>query len=313
VRVVCAPASLKGVLSAPEAATALAAGVREVGGEADELAVADGGEGTAAVIAAARGGSWREAAAADPLGRPLRAVWLLLPDGTAVVDSAAATGLPLLAPEERDPLRTSTRGLGLLLRAVLREEPTALLVGLGGSATVDGGAGMREVVTELTVPTRVACDVRTKLDDAPRLFGPQKGADDAAIAELERRLAADGALRPFADLDGSGAAGGLGAAFASLGAELVPGAELVLATIDFRRRLRAADLVVTGEGRIDATTGEGKAPAAVVAAAAEAGVRCVVFGGRVELPLAGAENVSLSGDPRRARRDLVELGRSLAL
>lgn len=311
-RVACAPASLKGVLGAVDAAAALAEGVREAHGDPLELPVADGGEGTAAVLQAALGGEWREADAEDPLGRPLRARWLLLPDGTAVVETAAAVGLPLLKPSERDPLRASTRGLGLLLRAVLAARPQALLVGLGGSATVDGGAGMRSLLDGVPVPTRVACDVRTRLLDAPRLFGPQKGASADDIVELERRLAADQELRPYAGLDGSGAAGGLGAAFAALGAELVPGARLVLETVRFRERIADADLVVTGEGTVDATTAEGKAPAEVVRAAAEHNIRCVVFGGRVEQAPAGIAAVALSGEPTRARDDLVALGRSLA-
>jgi glycerate kinase len=311
VKVVCAPASLKGVLDAPAAAAALAQGVRAGGGEPVELPVADGGEGTAAVLQTALGGLWRDADAEDPLGRPLHARWLLLPDGTAVVESAAAVGLPLLAPGELDPLRASSRGLGLLLRAALAERPRALLVGLGGSATVDGGRGMRSLLDDLPVPTRVACDVRTTLLDAPRLFGPQKGASGEDVVELERRLASDDALRPFAGLEGSGAAGGLGAAFAALGAELVPGARLVLETIRFGERIAGADLVVTGEGTVDATTVEGKAPAEVARAAADRKVRCIVFGGRVEQAPAGITTVALSGDPARAIDDLVALGRSL--
>ncbi|HEY6017107.1 MAG TPA: glycerate kinase [Gaiellaceae bacterium] len=310
-RVVCAPASLKGVLGAVDAAAALAQGMRDGHGEAVELPVADGGEGTAAVLHAALGGEWREADAEDPLGRALRARWLLLPDGTAVVESAAAVGLPLLAPEELDPLRASTRGLGLLLRAVLAERPRALLVGLGGSATVDGGAGMRSLLDEIPVPTKVACDVRTKLLDAARLFGPQKGASPGDVVELERRLAADGALRPHAGLEGSGAAGGLGAAFAALGCELVPGARFVLEKIRLGARIADADLVVTGEGTVDATTAEGKAPAEVARVAAERNVRCLLFGGRVEQAPAGVDTVALSGEPARARADLVALGRRL--
>jgi glycerate kinase len=310
-RLVCSPASLKGVLSAAEAAAALAAGARSAHAEAVELPVADGGEGTAAALYAVLGGAWREAGGEDPLGRPLRAPWLLLPDGEAVVDSAVAVGLPLLAPAERDPLRASSRGLGLLLRAVLAERPRALLVGLGGSATVDGGAGLRDVLDRIDVPVRAACDVRTRLADAARLYGPQKGATPAGVAELERRLAADDALRPFACLPGSGAAGGLGAAFAALGATLLPGAQLVLERIGFRERIAGADLVVTGEGTVDETTLEGKAPAEVVRAADAAGVAAVVFGGVVRQPLDGIVTVALSGDPARARDDLRALGRTL--
>lgn len=305
--VICAPASLKGVLSAVEAADALAEGS---GGLA--LPIADGGEGTAEVLRASLGGEWREAGCEDPLGRPIRARWLALPDGGAVVESAAAAGLPLLAQEELDPLRASTRGLGLLIEAILAERPASLLVALGGVATVDGGAGLREVVPRVEVPLVAMCDVRTLLDDAPRVFGPQKGATPEAVRELERRLAADAQLRPYAEVEGSGAAGGLGAALAALGARLVPGAPYVLDAIGFRERLREAQLVVTGEGAVDETTAMGKAPGEAAAAARAAGVRCVVFGGLVREPLPDVETVALSGNPFRAREDLVQLGRSLA-
>lgn len=311
-RALLCPASLKGVLSAAAAASALARGVRDVGGVPDELPVADGGEGTASALHAALGGEWREAQAQDPLGRPVVARWLRLPDGRAVVEAAAAVGLPLLSPEERDPLRATSRGLGELVCAALMEQPTSLVVALGGSATVDGGRGLREVVERLPVPTVVLCDVLTQLHDAARLFGPQKGASPDDVVELERRLAGDDALRPYALLPGAGAAGGLGAALASLGAELVPGASAVLDLVGFDGRLALADLVVTGEGQVDRTTAEGKAPAEVARRARGAGVRCVVFGGRVVEAVPAAETVALSGDPARAEDDLVELGRRLA-
>src|SRR5262249_33982303 len=150
--------------------------------------------------------------------------WLLLPDGRAVVEAASAIGLPLLAESERDPLVASSRGLGELLLAALREGARELVAGPWGSATVGGGAGGRAGVRELPVPTTVLCDVRTELADAVRLFGPQKGASAQDVLVLERRLAAMTELAPYAPLPGSGAAGGLGAAFAALGAELVPGA-----------------------------------------------------------------------------------------
>ncbi|GIU93986.1 MAG: glycerate kinase [Gaiellaceae bacterium] len=310
-RVLLCPASLKGVLEADAAAAALARGVRAAGGVADELPVADGGEGTARTLRAALGGEWRVADVHDPLGRPLRARWLLLPDGSAVVEAAAAIGLPLLAPEERDPLRASSRGLGELVRAALSAEPSGLIIALGGSATVDGGVGLREVIRELPVPTTVLCDVLTPLAGAASLFGPQKGASPEEVAILERRLLEDAELQPYADLPGAGAAGGLGAALASLGGRLVPGAAAVLDLAGFDRRLAAADFVVTGEGQVDRTTAEGKAPAEVVRRAARAGVRCVVFGGRVVESVPGAETVALSGDPARAEADLVELGSRL--
>ncbi len=306
------PASLKGVLSARQAAAALARGVRDAGGDAVELPIADGGEGTAEVLESALGGEWREVEVSDPLGRLVSARWLALTDGRAVVEAAAAIGLPLLAPEERDPLRATSRGLGELLAAALASRPASVVVTLGGSATVDGGAGLREVVRELPVPTVVLCDVRTLLADAARLFGPQKGATPEDIPVLERRLAAMVELAPFADLPGSGAAGGLGAALAALGAELRPGAPAVLELVGFDERLRESDLVVTGEGRVDETTAEGKAPGEVARRAVAEGIRCVVFGGVVDLDLDGVETVALSGDPARAEDDLVELGRRLA-
>jgi glycerate kinase len=311
VRALLCPASLKGVLSARAAAAALGRGVRAAGGDGVELPVADGGEGTADVLQAALGGEWHEAVVSDPLGRPHAARWLQLPDGRAVVEAAAAIGLPLLAPSERDPLAASSRGLGELVQAALRLAPRELLVGLGGSATVDGGAGLREVLRELPVPTTVLCDVRTRIADAARLFGPQKGATVETVSVLERRLAAMEELAPYASLPGAGAAGGLGAAFAALGATLVEGAPTVLDLVDFDRRLREVELVVTGEGQVDRTTAEGKVPGAVVARSTAAGVRCVVFGGRVLVPVAGAETVALSGDRARAEADLEELGRRL--
>ncbi len=310
-RALLCPASLKGVLTAAEAASALARGVRGAGGDAVELPIADGGEGTCAALHAALGGEWREAVVSDPLGRPVPARRLALPDGRAVLEAAAAIGLPLLAADERDPLVASSRGLGELVQAALRDAPSALVVGLGGSATVDGGVGMREVLRELAVPTTVLCDVRTPLADAARLFGPQKGATPAGVVELARRLAAMEELAPYAGLPGAGAAGGLGAAFAALGATLVPGASAVLDLVGFDGHLAACDVVVTGEGQVDATTAEGKAPGVVAQRCAVAGVRCVVFGGRVLEPVDGAETVALSGDRARAAADLEELGARL--
>jgi glycerate kinase len=302
------PASLKGVLSAADAASALAAGFRDAGVEAIECPIADGGEGTTEVLFAALGGRWQEALVSDPLGRPVRARWLALPDGTAVVESAEAIGLGVL--EERDPLRASSRGLGELVAAAVAEGPRALVVGLGGSATVDGGAGMREILPALPVPTVALCDVATRLADAARLYAPQKGATAEAVVELERRLAAMQDLTPFADVPGAGAAGGLGAALAALGARLVPGARWMLERIDLRALLRDVDLAVSGEGTLDATTREGKAPWEARRMAGEEGVRCALFGGRVLIDEPDVH--PLSGDPDRARADLRQLGAELA-
>jgi glycerate 2-kinase len=311
VRVLLCPASLKGVLSARAAAAALARGVRDAGSDPTELPVADGGEGTVDALHAALGGEWQEALVSDPRGRPVSARWLLLPDGRAVVEAASAIGLPLIAESERDPLSASSRGLGELVLAALRDGASGLVVGLGGSATVDGGAGMREVVRELPVPTTVLCDVRTELADAARLFGPQKGASAQDVLVLERRLVAMTELAPYAALPGSGAAGGLGAALAALGAELVSGATAVLELVGFDERIAGCDLAITGEGQVDRTTMEGKAPGVVATRCATAGVRCVVFGGRVTDELPGVETIPLSGDPSRARDDLQALARRL--
>jgi glycerate kinase len=320
-RAVVCPDSLKGVLSAAEAAAALAAGLREAGVEAEEVPLADGGEGTAAALHAALGGEWRSAPVEDPLGREVEARFLLLPDGRAVVESAEAIGLSLLGEDERDPLRASSRGLGQLVLAAVEAGARELVVALGGSATVDGGAGLREVVNDLPVPITAACDVRNPLlgeRGAARAFGPQKGASPADVAELERRIAAMPELAPFADLPGAGAAGGLGAALAALGARLEPGIGLVLEAVDFAARLESAAFAVTGEGAVDRSSLEGKTVAGVLAACRHGGVPCIVFGGRVEdgigaeLYGAGAEAVfALGGDPGRARDDLVELGRTL--
>ena len=313
----CAPASLKGVLSAAEAAGHLAAGVRDAGGQALELPVADGGEGTADALFRARGGRWHEASVRDPLGRRITARFLVLPDGTAVVEVAAAVGLPLVQPEERSPLVLTTHGVGDLVLAALERRPDSVLVCLGGSATVDGGRGMREVIgTRLhDIPVEAACDVRNPLlgaVGAAAVFGPQKGAGPEDVARLEALLAADLELRPFATMPGAGAAGGLGAAFAALGAKLRSGAELVLESLRFGERIADAALVVTGEGQVDLTTFAGKAPGSVLSKAEESGVPALLFGGRVASDVfAMTTLVALSGDPRRAGRDLRDLGRSL--
>jgi glycerate 2-kinase len=316
VRALASPASLKGVLSAVEAAMAIAAGMRDTGVDAEELPVADGGEGTAEVIAMARGGEWRAAAAADPLGRTMQARYLVLEDGSALVEAAEAIGLRRLAPEERDPLRATSRGLGELLLAAAEAAAGELLVGLGDTATVDGGAGLREVVGDRLRgrKLRAACDVRNPLlgpRGAARAFGPQKGATPELVEELERRLAAMEELRAYAELPGAGAAGGLGAALAALGAELVSGAELVLELIGFRAQLPGAALVITGEGTVDRSTTEGKAPGEVLRVCREEGVGCVLFGGRVVEAPEGVEVHELPSGPERAANDLVALGRLL--
>ena len=301
-RALACPSSLKGVLSAREAAAALAEGLRRWA-DADELPIADGGEGTLDVLHAALGGEWREVEVHDAFGRPRRARWLWH-DGDAFVEAAEAIPLD---PERLDPLEASSRGLGEVIAAV--GNPALLFVALGGTATVDGGSGMRDVVRRLPAPTVVLCDVDVPLVDATRVFAPQKGATPDDVRLLEQRLLALEELRPFADRPGAGAAGGLGAAFSALGARLEPGADVVLAKIGFNP-LRY-HLVVTGEGTVDATTMQGKATGEVVRRCRAERKRCVLFGGRVVEAPEDVETVGLSGDPARARDDLVELGERL--
>jgi glycerate 2-kinase len=286
-RTIAAAASLKNVLSAAAAAEALAEGLRAGGAEAVAFPVADGGEGTLDLL----GGSPRYAEVSAPLGGRVRARWSLREDGTALVESAQALGFETVS--RLDPLRASSRGLGeLILEAAL--EADALLVFLGGTVTVDGGAGMREVLDELPLSTRAACDVSSPLLDAVHVFARQKGATEGQFQELAERL------RGLPDVPGSGAAGALGGAFAALGAELVPGAPLVLDELGFDPR--GYDLVVTGEGVVDETTWAGKAPGEVVRRCRAAGVRYALFSARDDL----------SGDPSRAEEDLIELGKRLA-
>jgi len=273
-RALACPASFKGVLSARAAAAALADGFERAGIECTQVPLADGGEGTVEALGALR-------------------------DGATVVEAAQA--IPF--DSAHLDVMASSRPFGELLAAL---EAERLLVGLGGTATMDAGAGLLEVLDALPAPTTVLCDVQTTLYDAPRLFGPQKGATPEQVEELERRFRSADALVPFAALPGSGAAGGLGAALASLGAELVPGAATILDLLGFEPY--GYDLVVTGEGRVDATTAEGKAPAEVAGRCRVAGVPCVVCAGLVVEPLPGIETIPLSGDPARAADDLAELG-----
>jgi glycerate 2-kinase len=313
VRALASPASLKGVLSAREAAEALAEGMRSAGAEAEELPVADGGEGTLDVLHGSLGGEWHEVEVYGPQSTDVLARWLMLPGRVAAIESAEAIGLGLVPLEERDVMNAWSGGLGELIHNALQADVAELIVFLGGTATVDGGIGLLSVVGHLPVPVRAACDVRARLLDAVWVFAEQKGATRQQLPELERRLLDNAALEPFRDVPGAGAAGGLGAALAALGAELVEGAPLILELIGFPARLREADLAISGEGSVDRSTWMGKAPAAVLSACQEARVRCVLFGGRVLAQPAGIEVYELSGDPAGARDDLIELATWLVL
>jgi glycerate kinase len=322
--VLISPDSLKGSLGALDAAEALASGFRDADPDAVVLIrpIADGGEGLIDVVRHARGGRDVVVRVSDPLGRPVDAGYLVLHDGMAIVESAQAIGLPLLGADERDPLRASSRGFGELLLFVTADAAVArIVVGLGGVATVDGGLGLREALATLAKPVTIASDVRNPLlgeRGAAAVYGPQKGAAPDDIPLLEERLAGIGFPREIAEHPGAGAAGGLGAMLLSMGAELVSGIDLVLELTGWHAALAEADLVITGEGSVDGSTTDGKAVSGVVAAASEAGVPVVVFGGLVDPDAAASlrargatEVVALSGDIGRAAEDLFALGRRL--
>ena len=331
---IVAPQSFKGSADAVAVAAAIARGVRRAWPDArvDELPLADGGEGTVRALVRATNGTTHLARVHDPLGREIEAEWGLFGDGkTAVVEMAAASGLPLLLPEERDPRVTSTRGTGELVLAAAQSGAHRIVIGIGGSATNDGGAGLaralgyrffdregREIpeggaslarlhrIDGQTDPRLVrpaidvACDVRNPLlgpEGASAVYGPQKGATPEIVRELDAALARYADVleafvgRRIRDVPGAGAAGGLGAGLlAFLDARLVSGAELVLGAVRFADRVRGADLVITGEGRIDRQSAYGKLTGAVTAAARAAGVPVVAVVGGVG---AGHESAGL--------------------
>jgi glycerate kinase len=320
-RYLVAPAAFKGSLSADQAARAIAQGLAEADPSAvvDLLPLADGGEGTLAALLAAEGGDLCEATVRDPLGRPVVAHYALLSDASAVVETAEACGLLRLHPDELDPRRASTLGVGDLVRAALGRSPRRLLVGLGGSATVDGGAGMLQALGARLLDDRGKdlppggaalgrlasieldgldpslrsveivglCDVRSPLLGArgARLYMRQKGADLDTEEELEaglRRLA--DVVRAslgvdLAAIEGAGAAGGLGFGLALLGGRLVSGVEWVLARSQADLRLEACDVVLGGEGRVDLQSLQGKAMLGLARRARAAGKPLLLFCG----------------------------------
>lgn len=314
-RVVIAPDSFKGSLTSVEVATALAEGWRSARPD-DEVALAplaDGGEGTLVAIEAAGGWAWRTVEATDPIGRPVSARWLRADDGSrAVVELAEASGLSRLAASERDPVGASTQGTGEVLRAVLDEGIRTITLGIGGSATTDGGAGILRALGAAIgdgradlggldprlaeVDLRIACDVSNPLlgpTGAAATYGPQKGATPAQVSQLDVALdryahwllLATG--RDERETPGAGAAGGTAFGLLSIGdrfrsIRLVPGVEVVMAETGLDSKLRGADLVITGEGRIDAQTAFGKTALGVARRAHAAGVRCIAVGGGVE-------------------------------
>lgn len=289
-RLLAAPDKFRGTLTAPEAAAAIAEGAARAGWTAQRLPLADGGEGTLEVL----GGANRTTVVAGPLGRRVEAGWRLA-DGVAVVEAARAAGLALAGgPERNDPLAASTRGVGELVAAALDAGAERVVVAVGGSASTDGGLGAVEELRgrlPLAVPLVVACDVRTAFTDAAELFAPQKGAGPEQVRVLRERLAAlaeryrlELGVDPR-ELPGAGAAGGLAGGLAAIGGELVPGFDVVADTVGLDAALAECELVVTGEGLLDATSFAGKVVGGVLGRADAAGVEAAVAVGAVAAPV----------------------------
>lgn len=316
--VVVAPDSFKGTFSATEVAAALARGLRAGGQEVVELPLADGGEGTMDALLVALGDEWRTAIVADPLGRPVGAAYGLLPDGSAIVESAQATGLGRVPEADRDAWAASTHGTGELIIAAVRAGASRVLVAVGGTASTDGGEGAVAALEEAGVEMEllVLCDVRTPWEDAPRVFGPQKGADPTTVARLERRLEELAARAPRnpTGVPMTGAGGGLaGGLWAFCGAELVPGAPFVVDAIGFDANLLMAALCVTGEGSLDDQTAAGKVVAEIATRCLAAGIPCHAVVGRNllgpgALGLAGVVEAQTLEEIEAAGRDLATAG-----
>lgn len=334
--VLVAPDKFKGTMSASEVAAAIADGLREGGRNAEEMPVADGGEGTADVLVAGLGGEWLEADATDALGRAIRGRFAML-DGDpalgseraasgrsgasgriAVVEAAEASGLARIDPADRDALAASSRGTGELVAAAAEAGATRVLVAVGGTATTDGGAGALAALDDAGVDPSltVICDVRTPFERAARVFAPQKGAGPDAVKQLARRLDAFArkAPRDPRGIPLTGAGGGLsGGLYAYRDAKLVPGAPFVLDALGFDARMRAAAFVVTGEGRLDEQTLEGKAAGEVAVRCRQAGVACHAVVGQAAIDdfsfrVLALDGLVEAGDPRELRA----AGRALA-
>jgi glycerate 2-kinase len=279
--VLVAPDSFKGTFSAAKVAGAIGRGLERAGLMPPDLCpVADGGEGTLDVLLTQLGGELVAAEVRDPLGRPVKAGFALLEDGgTALVEMAAASGLDLVAEDERDAWAASTYGTGELIAAAAEAGAQVIVVAVGGSATTDGGAGALEAVEAAGglggARLVVLCDVRTPFEAAAKVFGPQKGADPDMVARLTERLNEQAAAFPR-DPRGvpmTGCAGGLsGGLWAGLDAVLEPGAPFVLDALDFDARMRASRAVVTGEGKLDEQTLEGKLVGEIGTRARQGGV-----------------------------------------
>ncbi|GGP21299.1 glycerate kinase [Silvimonas iriomotensis] len=321
--IVIAPDSFKESLSAWQVAQAIAAGFAEVFADARYtlLPMADGGEGTVDAFVVATGGQRVEVSVTGPLGTPVKAFYGLTGDGhTAVIEMAAASGLALVPAAARNPLLTTTRGTGELIMAALDAGARHLVIGLGGSATNDGGVGMAQALGLRCVDAagaeigpgggalaalaqldaagldtrlarcriEVACDVDNPLtgpQGASAVFGPQKGATPAMVARLDEclgRLAIclkQGLGKDVADVPGAGAAGGMGAMMLALGGQLRPGVQIVADVLRLDEAIRDADLVITGEGRMDSQSLRGKTPVGVAQVARRHGKPVIALNG----------------------------------
>jgi glycerate kinase len=286
-RALVAPDKFKGTFTAAEVAAAIAEGLSPI--DSDLCAVADGGDGTAAVLLAGVGGEWVEAASHDALGRPLRARYALLQSGAAVVEVSAVSGLAALGDTERDPLAATSAGTGELIADAIRREVETVIVACGGSATTDAGIPALERFDPSCARIICLCDVLDPFEGALR-YAPQKGAAPVELEALRDRLtAAAEALPRDPRVKGAAAAGGLAGGLWAHGAELVPGARYVLDAVGFDARLVGAELVITGEGCLDETSARGKAVGEVAARARAAGVPVhAIVGSRADQAAVGA-------------------------
>jgi glycerate kinase len=324
--VLVAPDSFKGTFRASEVAGAIGRGLERAGLMPPDLCpVADGGEGTLDALLPQLGGAVVAVAVHDPLGRPVQAPLGLVEDGgTAIVEMAVASGLALVDEAERDPWAASTYGTGELIAAAVEAGAQVVLVAVGGSATTDGGAGALEAIEERGglrgAGLVVLCDVRTPFEAAPRVFGPQKGADEAMVARLEQRLDALARALPR-DPRGvpmTGCAGGLsGGLWAAHSARLEAGAPWVLDALGFDARMRAARAVITGEGKLDEQTLQGKLVGEIGTRTRQAGVPLHAIVGRDALDAFGKRMIDLqrvveAGTLERLEAAGETLGRELA-
>lgn len=295
----------------------------------DLCPVADGGEGTLAVLGDALEGRVEVVRVSDPLGRPVDAPLMFVESArgapTAVLEAATAIGLPLIAEAERDALAASSAGAGELIAAAARGGAGVIHLAVGGSATTDGGAGAIRAIERAGglghARLIVLCDVRTAFEDAARVYAPQKGAAPEDLGRLTQRLhrvarrLATGALgRDPRGLPMTGAAGGLaGGLWARFGAELVPGAAWILDRLDFDRRMRAARAVVVGEGKLDQQSLAGKAISEVATRARQAGVPCHAIVAGNELDAFAARMLDIQGIlEARTLRQIAAAARGLA-